>query len=77
MEPKYYLTKEQLDCFDHYKRMFENTAERIKELCKGEKDDIVYGFELGELHSSLRQWFVEMMELESEIKQQELTKKEG
>lgn len=69
---KYYITKEQFENIQHYKRMFEYDAQQISELCSSEKDDIVYGFRLGELHSHLRQCFVEMMELESEISEQEI-----
>ena len=72
MEQQYYITKEQLGLIGHYKSMFEFSAENIKELCKGEKDDIVYGFELGKLHYNLRDWFVEMIDLENEIKNQKI-----
>ena len=67
----YHITKEQLEQIEHYKLMFELNAELIKELCDCEKDDIVYGFELGKIHSNLRQCFINMMELESEIREQQ------
>lgn len=70
MEQKYLITQEQLQYIEHYKRMFEMNAERIKNLCSGEKDDVVYGFELGQMYTNLRDCFVEMLELEGEIKNQ-------
>ena len=72
MEKKYFITKDQLEIISHYKRMFELNADSVKILCDGEKDDIVYGFELGKIHSHLRDCFFKMMELESEIFEQEL-----
>jgi len=69
-EKKYWITQEQFNLISHYKRMFELHAESIQNLCSTERDDIVYGFELGGTHSHLRQCFMEMMELESEIMQQ-------
>ena len=72
MERKYLITQEQLEAIEHYKRMFESNAERVECLCNGEKDDIVYGFELGKIHSHLRDCFIEMMELEGEIRNQKV-----
>lgn len=72
MDKKYFITSDQLDTLEHYKRMFSVNADVIKELCNSEKDDIVYGFELGEMHSHLRQCFMEMMELHSKILDQEI-----
>jgi hypothetical protein len=72
----YLITQEQLEQIEHYKRMFELNAELIQELCHNEKDDIVYGFELGKMHSHLRQCFIDMMELEDEIRNQPLNTKE-
>ena len=72
----YLITQEQLEKIEHYKRMFEVNAEIIQELCHSERDDIVYGFNLGKMHSHLRQCFIEMMELESEIKSQPFNTKE-
>jgi hypothetical protein len=70
MNRNYYITQEQLELIEHYKRMFELNAETIQELCNSEKDDIVYGFELGKIHSHLRDCFVDMMNLEDEIRKQ-------
>lgn len=70
MVKKYLITEDQLEQIEHYKRMFELNAELVKDLCTGEKDDIVYGFELGKMHSHLRECFIEMMNLEHEIKSQ-------
>ena len=62
------VTPDQFEDLEHYKTMFERNADRIENLCNSEKDDIVYGFELGGMHSHLRDCFIEMMELLSEIK---------
>lgn len=67
MEKKYFITTEQLDTIEHYKRMFELNAGYIQDLCSRERDDVVYGFELGKIHTHLRECFMEMMELEEEI----------
>lgn len=66
----YYITQDQLETIEHMKRMFESNAENILHLCSSEKDDIVYGFELGKMHSHLRGCFVDMFELIDEIKKQ-------
>jgi len=73
---KYYITEEQLDTIEHHKRMFELDAENIRQLCNSEKDDVVYGFELGKIHSHLRECFINMMELVDEIKNQKINDKE-
>ena len=70
MENKYYITEEQFKEIEHYRDMFELNAERIQSLCKTERDDIVYGFELGITHTMLRENVIGMLELESEIKSQ-------
>lgn len=69
-EKKYIITQEQLEIIEHYKLMFQLEAEKIKELCFSEKDDIVYGFELGKTYFNLMDCFMNMMILEEEIKQQ-------
>lgn len=71
----YYITQEQLETIEHYKRMFELNAATIQQLCNSEKDDVVYGFELGKVHSHLRDCFINMMELEDEIRKQQITDK--
>ena len=69
---RYLITEEQLESLEHYKRMFEFNADELKNLCDSEKDEIVYGFELGRMHSHLRQCFIDMMELEDEIRKQQI-----
>ena len=71
----YYITQEQLDSLQHNKDMFALNADRISDLCKSGNDDIVYGFELGKIYSHLRECFKSMMELEDEIKKQEVLPK--
>ncbi len=67
-ENTYIITQEQLQDIEYFKRMFELNAELIQDLCSSEKDDVVYGFELGKIHTNLRQHFAAMMELEGEIR---------
>lgn len=69
---KYTITQEQLETLEHYKNMFNLTADRIKTLCDSEKSDIVYGFELGQIYSHQTDCFIAMMELEDEIRKQEI-----
>lgn len=72
MKQKYLITQEQLEQIEHYKRMFDLNADLVRDLCNSEKHDIVYGFELGKMHSHLRNCFMEMMTLENEIRNQEV-----
>lgn len=72
MEREYKITLEQFEEINYFKRMFEHHAETIRQLCLSEKDDVVYGFTLGETHSHMRQCFIGMMELESKIREQEI-----
>lgn len=71
----YYITQEQLETIEHYKRMFKLNVEKIQGLCDSEKDDIVYGFELGNICSHLQDCFENMSELEDEIRKQEIKNK--
>ena len=73
MAKTYEITQEQLETIEHYKRMFELNAELIHGLCDSEKADIVYGFELGKIHTHLRDCCSKMMQLESEIRSQVIT----
>jgi hypothetical protein len=73
---EYLITQEQIEKLEHFKKMFEFNAQLVQDLCSGERDDIVYGFELGRMHSHLRQCFIDMMELESEIRNQPFNTKE-
>ena len=68
----YYVTQEQLRTIEHYKEMFDTNADFIKQLCISEKDDIVYGFELGKIHSHLRECYLNMGQLEEEIRNNKL-----
>jgi hypothetical protein len=72
MGKEYLITEEQLNKIDHYKRMFEINADLVKDLCSTEQHDIVYGFGLGQIHSNLRDCFMGMMELESEVANQKV-----
>jgi hypothetical protein len=70
MERKYLITQEQIEKIEHIKRMFEFNADLLRDLCSDEKDDIVYGFELGKMYNHLRECFMDMMDLESDIRSQ-------
>ena len=69
----YTLTQDQLDDLEHFKHMFEHNAELLRGICSSEKDDIVYGFELGRMYSSLESNFLEMSKLMYSIKEQPKT----
>lgn len=67
---KYYITADQLEDIDHHRRMFDFNAEQIHDLCSEERDDVVYGFKLGQMHSHLRECHFAMMKLTDEIRRQ-------
>ena len=71
-------TRKRTRIFKGSTRCFKGVGRKFKNLnitfCRSEKDDIVYGFELGGMHSHMRQCFMGMMELESAIEKQELQK---
>ncbi len=69
-ETKIYITNDQFEQIEHYRRMFEMHGDTIRDLCNGEKDDVVYGYELGKLHSYIRDCFSGMLELEQNIREQ-------
>ena len=62
------ITTEQLETIEHYQRMFRLNSETIQGLCSEEQDDVVYGFELGKMHSHLEECFIGMMKLTDEIR---------
>lgn len=66
----YYITKDQFDLLDFYKRMFELQADTIRGLCEEERPDVVYGFELGKSYNYLREHYIGMMDLLNDIKRQ-------
>ena len=70
MNKEYKITREQFEEITYYKTMFETHADTIKWLCEKEKDDVVYGFQLGQTYSHMRQCFIGMLELESKIREQ-------
>jgi hypothetical protein len=72
---EYLISEEQLERIEHFQRMFELNAKTIQDLCSSEKADVVYGFKLGEVHSHLRQCFLDMITLEDEIRIQNLKPK--
>jgi hypothetical protein len=71
----YQITEEQYETILHTTKTLEFTADTIKDLCNGEKDDIVYGFELGQIFRNLRNWLPELLELEENLNRQKREKK--
>ena len=69
---RYIINQEQLEQLEHFKAMFSMAAEQIQDFCNEERADVVYGFELGRIHSYLRQHFMDFMMLEDEIHKQEI-----
>ncbi len=77
MENKYFLTEDQLESLTHHKRMFDNFSDVINDLCAEQKDDINIGFELGKIYSYLKDNYIDMDSLITEIKEQELLEPEN
>jgi hypothetical protein len=50
---EYLITQEQIEKLEHFKKMFEFNAQLVLDLCSGERDDIVYGFELGRMYKTM------------------------
>lgn len=69
---EYKITGEQLQRFTALMHFFEQNANEIAKLCDVEADDISYGFMLGLMHRNNRNYFIDMMDLEHEIKDQEI-----
>jgi hypothetical protein len=64
----YKITQEQFESIQHFKRMFDSQSDLILEITKEEKPDILIGFELGKLYNYQRDCYIQMMELETQIK---------
>lgn len=45
------------------------SRQNLEELCASERDDIVYGFELGKIHANLQKLYNTLFHLENEIGQ--------
>ena len=67
---EYLITQEQLYQIGHFREMFNLNAEYIQGLCSCEKDDVVIGFELGKMYGHIKQCYLDMIEFESKIKEQ-------
>ena len=70
MKDKLTITHEQFQQYIHYRRMFELNSQVIQDLCSAEQDVVTIGFELGKIHSHLRECFSKMLELEMQINDQ-------
>lgn len=72
-DKKYYVTQEQLEALSHLTSIFDAQAEYIHNLCSEERDDVVYGFELGKIYSAMREHFIESNELVRQLWSQDVT----
>lgn len=72
-DKKYYITQEQLERIDHFKEMFRYESDNLRDLCSSEKDDVVYGYQMGQTSANLSECHMNLMLLISdEIKKQTL-----
>jgi hypothetical protein len=70
---KYEITAEQYMSLLHYRDMFNVHSESVEYLCSGEQlSEILYGFKLGRIYSSLKDHYSEMKTLLSEIEEVEI-----
>lgn len=67
MKKGHTITKDQLRRLNHYAESLDSVADLIRELCSSEKDDIVYGYELGKLYYHLKEYVQGIRELEYDI----------
>jgi hypothetical protein len=67
MKKGHTITKDQLRRFNHYAESLDSVADLIRELCSSEKDDIVYGYELGKLYYNLKEYVQGIRELKYDI----------
>lgn len=67
---QYVVTHEQLRDLEHFQNMFDNISMEIKELCKAEKSDIEYGFQLGGMYYNLRSQYLSMINVVGDIHKQ-------
>lgn len=71
MQKEYKITQSQFEEIYFLTNMLENFADNIKGICDCERDDLKWiGFELGKMHSSLRNRLFETNELYNNIKNQ-------
>lgn len=70
METEYKITEKQLGDFEHIQSLVNDNAETLRTLCKQERSDIEYGFELGNMYSHFKKLYIEMDNLISDIYQQ-------
>lgn len=68
----FYISRDQFEKIRQYSNIIDACNERIAKLCSSKKDDIVYGFELGQIQWLLTDNRMVMLELEDAIRQQKL-----
>ena len=71
MSDFYKITKEQLRIIEHNVQMIAMERESINELCKQERADINYGFELGKIYSNMGNMHTDLLFMASEIRNEE------
>lgn len=64
------ITHDQFQQYVHCRRTFELNSQEIMQLCSSEQDDVTIGFELGRIYSHLRECHSKMLEIETEISNQ-------
>lgn len=69
-EKEYHISKKQLEELEYIKGVFSSQAENIKELCSAEREDIVYGYELGQIQSTIKTFELDFNDLIKQIKVQ-------
>lgn len=68
----YRITKEQFNDLRYIKDNLRYFLDDLSGLCATEKPDVVYGFELGKLHTYLSLRSVELIDILADIQQNEL-----
>lgn len=69
---KYFIKSEQLRELRHYQDIFIRYRDSIDELCREERDDIVYGFNLGQMYNRLHDLWVDMGDFLDDIDNQRI-----
>ena len=68
-----YITSEQIYDLQIFGNHIDLARQDLEELCRAERDDIVYGFELGKIHGNLKKLHDKLFYLKKEIEKQNVT----
>ena len=71
---KKYLTEEQLDEIKHCQELIRDINDNIDKLCDSEKDDIVYGYQLGKISEFLSDCHYKLHTTTIDINKQDIEK---